>query len=140
MFHDNKLPCLAPAAAAWNGQLTPFMSPACRLLQRMDWFTQEKACRLLTAVLEARPNKSVTTANGAMENGHAESSSAPIVSAEAEGVQNQLAAFTEWLCGQLRCGPLFTPGTHPSAASTEPASMHCLPSAIMLPHGLQQSF
>ena len=29
----------------------------CRLLQRTDWFTQEKAALLLTAILVARPNR-----------------------------------------------------------------------------------
>ena len=36
-----------------------------RLLQRTDWFTQEKACKLLTAILLARPNKEIHLANGA---------------------------------------------------------------------------
>ena len=29
----------------------------CRLLQRTDWFTQEKAALLLTTMLVARPNR-----------------------------------------------------------------------------------
>lgn len=75
-----------------------------RLLQRTDWFTQEKACRLLTAVLESRPDKSVRT-QAPLENGHAEPSEGPSSAAvaEAEGVQTQLAMFVDWLCSQLRC-------------------------------------
>jgi len=34
------------------------------LLQRQDWFTQEKAVRCLTAALLARPNKAAAFSNG----------------------------------------------------------------------------
>ena len=66
-----------------------------RLLQRTDWFTQEKACKLLSLVLLARPQKEVQLANGAgagpstsAATAAARSSPAvPIVSAASEGVQ-----------------------------------------------------
>jgi len=51
----------------------------CRLLQRADWFTQEKACRLLAAILAARPDK------GGSDSGAGPSSGAT-VSAASEGV------------------------------------------------------
>ena len=74
----------------------------CRLLQKTDWFTQEKAARLLTAVLETRPNKSIVA------NGHAPSTSTasadPIDDQAADqAVQPIMAGFIEWLCTQLRC-------------------------------------
>jgi hypothetical protein len=54
----------------------------CRLLQRSDWFTQEKACRLLAAILAARPDKSGSSAPASK----AGPSSGSAVSAAAEGV------------------------------------------------------
>jgi len=83
-----------------------------RLLQRTDWFTQEKACRLLTAALGARPGKAVAQAPpGPVANGMASSSSAsappaaPPPQAESGAVQTVLVAFTDWLCSQLRRAP-----------------------------------
>ncbi|KAK9845988.1 hypothetical protein WJX81_007801 [Elliptochloris bilobata] len=80
-----------------------------RLLQRTDWFTQEKACRLLTAILGARPGKAVAEAPpGPMMNGAASSSvaasapCAPPPQAESGAVQSVLVSFTGWLCSQLR--------------------------------------
>lgn len=71
----------------------------CRLLQRSDWFTQEKACRLLTAILESRPNKNEQVlSNGAKEG--PSSSSAPSNS----DVDSVLNTFVNWLCAQLRSG------------------------------------
>ena len=65
-----------------------------RLLQRTDWFTQEKACKLLSLVLLARPQKEVQLANGAGAGPSTSSAAAarsspavPIVSAASEGVQ-----------------------------------------------------
>jgi V-type H+-transporting ATPase subunit H len=71
-----------------------------RLLQRTDWFTQEKAALALTAILEARPNKD-----------QLEASDGSIASASASGVEHTLATFTEWLCSQLRRP------THPRSAA-----------------------
>ena len=62
-----------------------------RLLQRTDWFTQEKACKLLTAVLGARPSKEIHLANGAGPSASAAaaavSTAPPIVAAASESVQ-----------------------------------------------------
>lgn len=63
-----------------------------RLLQRTDWFTQEKACKLLTLILLARPHKELQLANGSGPSTSAaaaarSSPAAPIVSAASEGVQ-----------------------------------------------------
>ncbi|KAK9813607.1 hypothetical protein WJX73_010348 [Symbiochloris irregularis] len=86
-----------------NNQIDPY-TIFLRLLQRTDWFTQEKACKLLAAIIVARPNK-VVKEEVAQENGHGPADSASTSqggSSEAEGVQTQLAGFVEWLCSQLR--------------------------------------
>jgi hypothetical protein len=65
----------------------------CRLLQRSDWFTQEKACRLLAAILGARPDKGSTkpASSGAGP------SSGSAVSAAAEGVHaTQVGGMPLW--------------------------------------------
>jgi V-type H+-transporting ATPase subunit H len=81
-----------------------------RLLQRNDWFTDEKAALILAAVLDARPDK------------------ADLGKALAEGagqrdlVARTVAAFLEWTLGQLR---------HPSHPTRGiPTAMHCL--AVLL--------
>ncbi|EIE21667.1 vacuolar ATP synthase subunit H [Coccomyxa subellipsoidea C-169] len=58
-----------------------------RMLQRTDWFTQEKAATMLTAILAARPNR-----------GTAETPLPPL----SEAVQNILVTFVDWLTSQLR--------------------------------------
>jgi len=69
----------------------PVTSVSRRLLQRTDWFTQEKACKLLTAVLGARPSKEIQLANGAGPStssaAAAVSTAPPIVAAASESVQ-----------------------------------------------------
>lgn len=85
-----------------------------RLLHRNDWFTQEKACLLLTAVLASRPDKAAlkapsVTSNGASTSAAAagivvaaeEVAAAPASAAAAE-VQKAAASFVDWLCAQLR--------------------------------------
>ncbi|PSC76439.1 V-type proton ATPase subunit H-like [Micractinium conductrix] len=81
-----------------------------RLLHRNDWFTQEKACLLLTAVLESRPNKADLRVAAASQDGPS-TSSGVVVAAEvaaapsnagAEEVHKAAAAFVDWLCAQLR--------------------------------------
>lgn len=47
-----------------------------RLLQRQDWFTQEKAAKLLTVVIDSRPKKSSAYANGILAGDQAPSASA----------------------------------------------------------------
>lgn len=61
-----------------------------RLLQRPDWFTQEKACKLLTAVIETRPKRSFVP--------EPSSSSATAT----DPAEQAITSFIEWLCAQLR--------------------------------------
>lgn len=68
-----------------------------RLLQRSDWFTQEKACRLLTAILEHRPSRNGEVLSNGHKDGPSSSSNSP--SNSVEGVLN---TFVNWLCAQLR--------------------------------------
>lgn len=67
-----------------------------RLLQRSDWFTQEKACRLLTAILESRPAKNDHVLSNGAKNGASSSTSS------SSGVEGVLNTFVNWLCAQLR--------------------------------------
>lgn len=85
----------------------------CRMLQRTDWFTQEKAATLLTAILAARPNQGTAETplpplvmNGASSSSghHAAPPPVPTPTAESEAVQNILVTFVDWLTSQLRCG------------------------------------
>lgn len=92
-----------------------------RMLQRTDWFTQEKAATLLTAIIVARPNKSTAEVSQApiAMNGFASSSSlsaanhapppVPTPTAESETVQNVLLSFIDWLTSQLKCAPVVAP-------------------------------
>ncbi|EFN53238.1 hypothetical protein CHLNCDRAFT_32265 [Chlorella variabilis] len=72
-----------------------------RLLHRNDWFTQEKACLLLTEVLASRPDKDALRAPGPASADGA-SSSAGALPAAVEEVQKAAATFIDWLCAQLR--------------------------------------
>jgi len=60
-----------------------------RLLQRSDWFTQQKACRLLSIVLDCRPGGPA----------HDPGSYNAVA---AEGVEQVIVSFLDWLCSQLR--------------------------------------
>ncbi|KAK9811416.1 hypothetical protein WJX72_003647 [[Myrmecia] bisecta] len=71
-----------------------------RLLQRTDWYTQETACRLLTAIIDARPDKEQIIMNGGAPG--ASTSAAPILVAASEGVEQTVVTFVDWLCSQLR--------------------------------------
>ncbi|CAL5229877.1 g13289 [Coccomyxa viridis] len=79
-----------------------------RLLQRTDWFTQEKAACLLTAVLISRPDKGTAEVpqQPLMMNGSSSSHHAPppasTPTAESEKVQSTLVTFVDWLTSQLR--------------------------------------
>ena len=66
----------------------------CRLLQRTDWFTQEKACMLLVAILESRPSDDGTAQNGNTGQGQ-------------DNVDHVVTTFVDWLSSQLRWA-----GTH----------------------------
>ncbi|BDA44912.1 V-type proton ATPase subunit H [Coccomyxa sp. Obi] len=82
-----------------------------RMLQRTDWFTQEKAATLLTAILAARPNRGTAQVplpplvmNGASSSSSAHHAPPPVPTptAESEAVQNILVTFVDWLTSQLR--------------------------------------
>ena len=96
------------------------------MLQRTDWFTQEKAACLLTAVLVSRPEKGMAEVpqQPMLMNGSSSSSSAhhppppvPTPTAESEKVQSTLVTFIDWLTSQLRCGS----NTHAHADQEVPA-------------------
>lgn len=70
-----------------------------RLLQRQDWFTQEKACKLLTGIIECRPKKSTAFSNGVLSG---EPSNTTSLYSGADSAEQPIASFIEWLCSQLR--------------------------------------
>lgn len=105
LFHV--LPSTGPAGALDAYQIL------LRLLHRNDWFTQEKSCLLLTAVLASRPNKGALKAPGTSSGANGASTSTAggsaggsgvVVAADvaADEVQKAAAAFIDWLCAQLR--------------------------------------
>ena len=80
-----------------------------RLLQRTDWFTQEKAACLLKAVLVSRPDKGTAEVpqqpllmNGSSSSSHHAPPPVPTPIAESEKVQSTLVTFVDWLTSQLR--------------------------------------
>jgi hypothetical protein len=80
-----------------------------RLLHRNDWFTQEKACLLLSAVLASRPDRgslqaprsSSGSSGAAAADGSGASSSSP-PALPADEVAKAAMTFIDWLCAQLR--------------------------------------
>lgn len=81
-----------------------------RLLQRNDWFTEEKAAMVLSAVIDARPNKD--SLGRALAEGPA----------TLDPIATTISSFLEWTLGQLRRP------SHPTRAI--PTAVHCL--AVML--------
>uniref|UniRef100_A0A7S3RAK0 V-type proton ATPase subunit H n=1 Tax=Dunaliella tertiolecta TaxID=3047 RepID=A0A7S3RAK0_DUNTE len=71
-----------------------------RLLQRQDWFTQEKSAKLLMAVVDSRPNKAAFS-NGILACEGA-SSAACAAYGGPDPAEQHLGSFIEWLIGQLR--------------------------------------
>eukprot|EP00878_Enallax_costatus_P027898 GHUV01030086.1.p1 GENE.GHUV01030086.1~~GHUV01030086.1.p1 ORF type:complete len:450 (+),score=138.79 GHUV01030086.1:518-1867(+) len=72
-----------------------------RLLQRTDWFTQEKSCKLLTQIIQSRPNKGAPFVHMASSSSQA-SSSAAAAAGPGDPAEQAITNFVEWLCGQLR--------------------------------------
>jgi len=95
----------AEAAAASGPSSTTQEVDACavllRLLQRPDWFTQEKAARVLAQALAARPPGSGVGGSGS-SNGTSEIRAAADDKNPTTSVDPITAAFLEWCCGQLR--------------------------------------
>jgi len=95
-----------------GGAGAPAPADACavllRLLQRPDWFTQEKAARVLADALAARPPRSGGSGGGGGAPAPASSSSAPSNGIDAAPTSSEpapdpiTAAFLDWCCGQLR--------------------------------------
>uniref|UniRef100_A0A7S0S4X7 V-type proton ATPase subunit H n=1 Tax=Chlamydomonas leiostraca TaxID=1034604 RepID=A0A7S0S4X7_9CHLO len=75
---------------------TPFL----RLLQRQDWFTQEKSAKLLTAVIEGRPRKSSAFSNGVLAADAGASATAAY--GGPDPAEPHVSGFIDWLIGQLR--------------------------------------
>lgn len=76
----------------WQCQAQHAGDLPCRLLNKTDWFTQGKAAKTLTAILEARPDKEPFV----LENG------TPNEAVASQGVDHAIKTFLEWLCSQLR--------------------------------------
>lgn len=86
-----------------------------RLLQRNDWYTQEKACLILTSIFQCRPDKA-QLATQPLPPG------APTSAAGADPTCQAITTFVDWLCAQLRRP------SHPTLSV--PSSVHAL--SIML--------
>lgn len=68
-----------------------------RLLQRSDWFTQQKACRLLAIILDCRPGGPMSAAAGSALGASGSANTVAV-----EGVEQVIVSFVDWLCSQLR--------------------------------------
>ncbi|GFR39893.1 hypothetical protein Agub_g398 [Astrephomene gubernaculifera] len=67
-----------------------------RLLQRQDdWWSQDKACKLLTIVIESRPRKALGVANGAG------TSDGSAYAAAVDPAETHISLFLDWLVSQL---------------------------------------
>eukprot|EP00882_Tetradesmus_deserticola_P003843 GHRQ01004066.1.p1 GENE.GHRQ01004066.1~~GHRQ01004066.1.p1 ORF type:complete len:495 (+),score=256.12 GHRQ01004066.1:223-1707(+) len=101
LFHQvGEAHAAAAGGAASQAELNPY-AVLLRLLQRADWFTQEKSCKLLTRVIAARPHRDApfvhvagSSAAAAAANGAA--------SGPGDPAEPHITSFVEWLCGQLR--------------------------------------
>jgi V-type H+-transporting ATPase subunit H len=94
-----------PRRALLFHQLPPSTDPYAillRLLQRSDWFTQDKACRLLVSVIQHRPEKG-SFSHMASSSAAASSSSS---SGPADPAEQAITSLVDWLCGQLRRYPV----------------------------------
>jgi V-type H+-transporting ATPase subunit H len=113
LFH--MLPPVSPVGSPGSARqssliaLDPY-SILLRLLQRNDWFTEEKSAQILVTVLSSRPDKSELGKSFAEGGGLR------------EPVARTITTFLEWLLSQLRRP------SHPSRAT--PTVVHCL--AVLL--------
>lgn len=76
-----------------------------RHLKRTDWLTQEMGARLLTAVLEARPDKASSvfaTDDKIPRIGDESSSAAGSEGASLSAAEKSILTFVDWLTSQLR--------------------------------------
>jgi V-type H+-transporting ATPase subunit H len=98
-----------------------------RLLQRSDWFTQDKACKLLVAVIQSRPDKGSFTHIPSSSSSQAASSSA--ATGQADSAEQHISGFVDWLCGQLRRYPV-SGGAAARVPQQVPSAVHAL--AVLL--------
>lgn len=73
-----------------------------RLLQRSDWFTQEKACKLLTQIIQTRPHKDAPFVHIASSSAAAAAGGPAGTAGAGDPAEQSITSFVEWLCGQLR--------------------------------------
>jgi V-type H+-transporting ATPase subunit H len=97
-----------------------------RLLQRSDWFTQDKACKLLVAVIQSRPEKGSFTHIPSSSSQAASSSAA---NGPADPAEQHISGFVDWLCGQLRRYPV-SGGAAARVPQQVPSAVHAL--AVLL--------
>jgi V-type H+-transporting ATPase subunit H len=91
----------AHAAGAGQMELNPYVV-LLRLLQRADWFTQEKSCKLLTRIIAARPHRGAPFVHIAGSSAAAAAAGPAGNGAAGDPAEPHITSFVEWLCGQLR--------------------------------------
>ncbi|KAF6263123.1 vacuolar ATP synthase subunit H [Scenedesmus sp. NREL 46B-D3] len=115
LFHQvGEAHVAAAGGAGGQTDLNPYLV-LLRLLQRADWFTQEKSCKLLTRVIAARPHRGAPFVHVA---GSSSAAAAGNGAAAGPGdpAEPHITSFVEWLCGQLR-RPSNPPKSVPTAVS-----------------------
>jgi V-type H+-transporting ATPase subunit H len=96
----------AHAAAGGQTELNPYVV-LLRLLQRADWFTQEKSCKLLTRVIAARPHRGapfvhIASSSAAAAAAGLAGNGVGVTAGPGDPAEPHITSFVEWLCGQLR--------------------------------------
>lgn len=97
-----------PSRAQLFHQVPPSTDPygtLLRLLQRSDWFTQDKASQLLVKVIEARPQKGAfthTASSSSQAAAGASTSTSSAATGPTDPAEQAIVSFIDWLCGQLR--------------------------------------
>ncbi|KAJ9521211.1 hypothetical protein QJQ45_022950 [Haematococcus lacustris] len=72
-----------------------------RLLQRQEWVAQEKAAKLLTAIIDSRPMKSLAFNNGILSSDP--SSALQLASfGGPDPAEAHISSFVDWLIGQMK--------------------------------------
>jgi V-type H+-transporting ATPase subunit H len=101
LFHQvGEAHAAAAGGAAGQTDLNPYVV-LLRLLQRADWFTQEKSCKLLTLVIAARPHRDAPFVHIASSSAAAAAGN-NAASGPGDPAEPHITSFVEWLCGQLR--------------------------------------
>jgi V-type H+-transporting ATPase subunit H len=101
LFHQvGEAHAAAAGGAAGQSDLNPYVV-LLRLLQRADWFTQEKSCKLLTRVIAARPHRDAPFVHVASSSAAAAAGNSA-AAGPGDPAEPHITSFVEWLCGQLR--------------------------------------